>query len=197
MSERCCAPKLAHTQACGLQPSRPTLPRHAPDFFTHAHLLARFCCPSAEPESTAHPTSCGWQAGGGSTEPSGRERRLTAKDLAAAKESTADQRCTSAEMQASRSAAGVERARDLASSRTKAVASSLHRPPTMGEDHEAAAAVADKLWIRPLLGEASETKWSWWRRSSPANNGGNQGGVDHEPGAIPQEDGRRSETGRH
>ena len=67
--------------------------------------------------------------------PSGREERLVAKDLAAARESTADQCRKQAVMHASRSAARAEGARDLASSRTKAAASSLQPTQLSGQDN--------------------------------------------------------------
>ena len=59
----------------------------------------------------------------------GRDSRLAAKERAAAKERSADQRRVKAEMAAAREGGGADRARHLASKRTKVAASALQRPP--------------------------------------------------------------------
>ena len=59
----------------------------------------------------------------------GRDSRLAAKERAAAKERSADQRRAKAEMAAAREGGGADRARHLASKRTKVAASALQRPP--------------------------------------------------------------------
>ena len=61
---------------------------------------------------------------------SGKERRLAAKDRAAAKASSADHRRESADVTVARVATGAARARDRASSRTNSAACGDHRPPT-------------------------------------------------------------------
>ena len=115
----------------------------------------------------------------------GRDSRLAAKERAAANERSADQRRVKAEMAAAREGGGADRARHLASKRTKVAASALDPTPTNLEsnDSEPAAIRPAQLGIRVLFGSScSEQGRSGSAAPSPAREAG--GGVAARGGGV-------------